>query len=491
MFELFTSRISPFMVLYKCSICRFFECRWTERAIRWPLVKCDGYFLPLKIKMIVAAQGTVKEQNDCKIVFYVHRILKQIRPITHRWRYSLPAGPDVCLCVSSSNGDDDLSPQTISLLVYISGALGKNGPFLVISPLSVMENWREELERCRHTHAFCTQTACMTLLNVRCACLQLRPLSDRAVLQRRQAETGWASEEDGHTELRCCAHHVRGQRLTWEQNDPKFLLSGLWRVLFSRPQLCLKDASFLRRWVCSQVDLCWRWDQLVRNDVVGLTRWRWNVLVVDEAHRLKNQDSLLHRTLTQVPSRTGGWGVPASWSALRLPSVPVTCAVLGWLQRAADGDAHPEQPAGALRLAELHSAQRLRSWWRPKLRQLLLQRTTPGRSRYDAHLACQSDMLPLEAVTVLEHIIWDVFDVWILTSVLGTQLLSCRVSWSPSCFVGSNRRWPGICRRRWSWWCTTACRLFRRNTTKPSWWKTQVRVQPDPRWNHQTGRFLQ
>uniref|UniRef100_A0A3Q3VX27 Chromodomain helicase DNA binding protein 1-like n=1 Tax=Mola mola TaxID=94237 RepID=A0A3Q3VX27_MOLML len=115
--------------------------------------------------------------------------------------------------------------QTISLLVYISGALRKNGPFLVISPLSVMENWREELERCRHTHAFCTQTACMTLLNVRCACLQL--------------------QEDGHTELRCCAHH-----------------------------LCLKDASFLRR-------------------------WRWNVLVVDEAHRLKNQDSLLHRTLTQ------------------------------------------------------------------------------------------------------------------------------------------------------------------------------------------------
>lgn len=55
------------------------------------------------------------------------------------------------LCVPSSNGDGDLSPQTITLLVYISGALKKNGPFLVISPLSVMENWREELERCRHT----------------------------------------------------------------------------------------------------------------------------------------------------------------------------------------------------------------------------------------------------------------------------------------------------------------------------------------------------
>lgn len=38
-------------------------------------------------------------------------------------------------------------PQTISLLVYVSGGLGKKGPFLILSPLSVMENWRKELER--------------------------------------------------------------------------------------------------------------------------------------------------------------------------------------------------------------------------------------------------------------------------------------------------------------------------------------------------------
>uniref|UniRef100_A0A8C5DXW6 Chromodomain helicase DNA binding protein 1-like n=1 Tax=Gouania willdenowi TaxID=441366 RepID=A0A8C5DXW6_GOUWI len=36
--------------------------------------------------------------------------------------------------------------QTISLLLYMSGALGKKGPFLVLSPLSVLENWRKELE---------------------------------------------------------------------------------------------------------------------------------------------------------------------------------------------------------------------------------------------------------------------------------------------------------------------------------------------------------
>lgn len=41
-------------------------------------------------------------------------------------------------------------PQTISLLVYVSGGLGKKGPFLILSPLSVMENWRKELERYSH-----------------------------------------------------------------------------------------------------------------------------------------------------------------------------------------------------------------------------------------------------------------------------------------------------------------------------------------------------
>lgn len=29
-------------------------------------------------------------------------------------------------------------------------------------------------------------------------------------------------------------------------------------------------------------------------------RWKWKVLVVDEAHRIKNQKSLLHNTLTEV-----------------------------------------------------------------------------------------------------------------------------------------------------------------------------------------------
>lgn len=33
-------------------------------------------------------------------------------------------------------------------------------------------------------------------------------------------------------------------------------------------------------------------------------RWKWTVLVVDEGHRLKNQNSLLHKTLTKVLNGT-------------------------------------------------------------------------------------------------------------------------------------------------------------------------------------------
>uniref|UniRef100_A0A665SU11 Chromodomain helicase DNA binding protein 1-like n=1 Tax=Echeneis naucrates TaxID=173247 RepID=A0A665SU11_ECHNA len=111
--------------------------------------------------------------------------------------------------------------QTITLLVYTSGALGKKGPFLVLSPLSVMENWRKELE---------CFAPCLTVL-----CYK-GDKERRAEIQR---------EADEHN----------------------------FNVLLTTYELCLKDASFLRR-------------------------WKWEVLVVDEAHRLKNQNSLLYKTLT-------------------------------------------------------------------------------------------------------------------------------------------------------------------------------------------------
>ncbi|XP_034531930.1 chromodomain-helicase-DNA-binding protein 1-like [Notolabrus celidotus] len=112
--------------------------------------------------------------------------------------------------------------QTISLLVFMSGALGTKGPFLVLSPLSVMENWRKELE---------SFAPSLTVL-----CYK-GDKETRAEVQRE------VDADDFH-------------------------------VLLTTYELCLKDASFLRR-------------------------WKWKVLVVDEAHRLKNQNSMLHKVLTQ------------------------------------------------------------------------------------------------------------------------------------------------------------------------------------------------
>uniref|UniRef100_A0A8D3BBQ4 Chromodomain-helicase-DNA-binding protein 1-like n=1 Tax=Scophthalmus maximus TaxID=52904 RepID=A0A8D3BBQ4_SCOMX len=97
------------------------------------------------------------------------------------------------------------------------------GPFLVLSPLSVMENWRRELE---------------------CFAPTLTVLCYKGDKVRRAEIQRGAEAQDFH-------------------------------VLLTTYELCLRDASFLRR-------------------------WKWKVLVVDEAHRIKNQKSLLHNTLTEL-----------------------------------------------------------------------------------------------------------------------------------------------------------------------------------------------
>ncbi|KAI1899825.1 hypothetical protein AGOR_G00065750 [Albula goreensis] len=113
--------------------------------------------------------------------------------------------------------------QTISLLVYSRGALGTEGPFLVLSPLSVMENWREEMERFAPS---------LTVLR-------------------------YTGDKEARAELQ------------------KELSQGRhFHVLLTTYEMCLNDAAFLKR-------------------------WKWRVLVVDEAHRLKNQNSLLRRALTE------------------------------------------------------------------------------------------------------------------------------------------------------------------------------------------------
>uniref|UniRef100_A0A8C8S8S3 Chromodomain-helicase-DNA-binding protein 1-like n=1 Tax=Pelusios castaneus TaxID=367368 RepID=A0A8C8S8S3_9SAUR len=112
--------------------------------------------------------------------------------------------------------------QTIALLVYLTGKLNKR-PFLILCPLSVLSNWKEELERFAPGLSYVAYAG---------------NKEERANLQR---------------DLK--AH-------------------SYFHVLLTTYEICLKDGSFLK---------C----------------FNWAALVVDEAHRLKNQNSLLHKTLSE------------------------------------------------------------------------------------------------------------------------------------------------------------------------------------------------
>ncbi|XP_052035624.1 chromodomain-helicase-DNA-binding protein 1-like [Apodemus sylvaticus] len=133
-------------------------------------------------------------------------------------------------CFHSQNGcilGDEMglgkTCQTIAFLVYLVGRLNDEGPFLILCPLSVLSNWKEEMER------FAPGLSCVTYT--------------------------------GDKEERACLQQDLRQE------------SG-FHVLLTTYEICLKDASFLKS-------------------------FSWSVLAVDEAHRLKNQSSLLHRTLSE------------------------------------------------------------------------------------------------------------------------------------------------------------------------------------------------
>ncbi|XP_055979038.1 chromodomain-helicase-DNA-binding protein 1-like isoform X2 [Sorex fumeus] len=113
--------------------------------------------------------------------------------------------------------------QTIALFLYLTGRLNDEGPFLILCPLSILSNWKEEMER------FAPSLSCVTYAGDK---------EDRARLQQDLKQ------------------------------EPCF------HVLLTTFEICLKDASFLKSFT-------------------------WSVLVVDEAHRLKNQSSLLHQTLSE------------------------------------------------------------------------------------------------------------------------------------------------------------------------------------------------
>uniref|UniRef100_A0A8C3YKM4 Chromodomain-helicase-DNA-binding protein 1-like n=1 Tax=Catagonus wagneri TaxID=51154 RepID=A0A8C3YKM4_9CETA len=113
--------------------------------------------------------------------------------------------------------------QTIGFFMYLAGRLNDEGPFLILCPLSVLSNWKEEMERCAPAVS-CVMYA-----------------GDKE--QRAHLQQDLKQESDFH-------------------------------VLLTTYEICLKDTSFLKS-------------------------FPWSVIVVDEAHRLKNQSSLLHKALSE------------------------------------------------------------------------------------------------------------------------------------------------------------------------------------------------
>ncbi|XP_078265719.1 chromodomain-helicase-DNA-binding protein 1-like isoform X2 [Rhinoraja longicauda] len=116
--------------------------------------------------------------------------------------------------------------QSISFLLYLTGRQKEKGPFLILCPLSVLRNWTEELGGLAPQLSLIVYTG--------------------------DKDTRIASQRD----LENCNFHA----------------------LLTTYEICLKDASFLRR-------------------------FNWSVLIVDEAHRLKNRNSLLYKTLKMFSVR--------------------------------------------------------------------------------------------------------------------------------------------------------------------------------------------
>ncbi|XP_030837594.1 chromodomain-helicase-DNA-binding protein 1-like isoform X1 [Strongylocentrotus purpuratus] len=119
--------------------------------------------------------------------------------------------------------------QTISLLVYILGSELEcsEDPALVVSPLSVMGNWQDELKRFAP---------------------HLKVVS-------------YTGDKEYRGELR---HELRSMENV--------------NVILTTYEICLKDESFFQK-------------------------FSWSALIVDEAHRLKNQNSLLHQSLKELDIR--------------------------------------------------------------------------------------------------------------------------------------------------------------------------------------------
>ena len=179
--------------------------------------------------------------------------------------------------------------QTISFLVSLHGKDISQGPHLILSPLSVLNNWVDELNRysefnCRSLiTTFLTRELLVFYASVLCQVCAEAGFHKLCWRQGKSRETE-SSHSKRVEEHQRSSHNLRGEYVLGSAAECCTHLVGILLLsylniclLFSLPdcQICLKEESFLRQ-------------------------FSWHTLVVDEAHRLKNRDSLLHQSLLDV-----------------------------------------------------------------------------------------------------------------------------------------------------------------------------------------------
>lgn len=126
--------------------------------------------------------------------------------------------------------------QSISLLLYLSSCKGKTGPFLVLCPLSVVNNWQSEMTRFAPG------------LKILSYC---------------------GSKEEREKLRENITTHVAHQSGNWSTAKYTF------QVMLAHYEVVIRDNSFLQK-------------------------IPWQCLIVDEGHRLKNSSSVLYRQLQEL-----------------------------------------------------------------------------------------------------------------------------------------------------------------------------------------------
>ena len=146
--------------------------------------------------------------------------------------------------------------QTISLLGYLKHYAHIPGPFLLLVPKSTVGNWMRELKRW---------------------CPSLKPVCLKGSKEERVRL--WLSRQQ--EQQRCASSWLLlhpGCDMRQAGFIDRVIAPGRWDCLVTSYEMCLREKAALKRFV-------------------------WEYIVIDEAHRIKNENSKLSLVLREIVSR--------------------------------------------------------------------------------------------------------------------------------------------------------------------------------------------